>query len=92
MPRRIVSSELSVVLALAIGPAAPVAGGGLRTRCRRRRRSTQVVPTAQSVLGFALGTQEVSVARRTSTWLPSTRRKSGRVITGNAADIASVDA
>ena len=60
MPRRFLVPALSVVLALAIGPAAPVAAAPGCDPFQTPPEIDPAVPTAQSVLGFALGSQEVS--------------------------------
>ena len=85
MPRRFLAPVLSVVLALAIGPAAPavVAAPG----CDPFQTPPEIdptVPTAQSVLGFALGSQEVS-ASQANQYMAAVDAASDRVITGQAA-------
>ena len=63
MPRRFLVPALSVVLALAIGPAAPVAAAPGCDPFQTPPQIDPAVPTAQSVLGFALGSKEVSAAQ-----------------------------
>ena len=84
MPRRFLVPALSVVLALAIGPAAPVAAAPGCDPFQTPPEIDPAVPTAQSVLGFALGSQEVSAAQANQ-YMAAVDAASDRVITGNAA-------
>ena len=84
MPRRFLVPALSVVLALAIGPAAPVAAAPGCDPFQTPPEIDPSVPTAQSVLGFALGSQEVSTAQANQ-YMAAVDAASDRVITGNAA-------
>ena len=84
MPRRFLVPALSVVLALAIGPAAPVAAAPGCDPFQTPPEIDPSVPTAQSVLGFALGSHEVSTAQANQ-YMAAVDAASDRVITGNAA-------
>ena len=86
MPRRFLVPALSVVLALAIGPAAPVAAAPGCDPFQTPPEIDPAVPTAQSVLGFALGSQEVSAAQANQ-YMAAVDAASDRVITGERGDV-----
>jgi hypothetical protein len=84
VPRRFLASILSVVLALGVVPAVQVVAAPGCDPFQTPPEIDPSVPTAQSVLGFALGSQEVSAAQANQ-YMAALDAASDRVVTGQAA-------
>ena len=74
MPRQFLVPALSVVLALAIGPAAPVAAAPGCDPFQTPPEFDPAIPTASRSWASRSAARKSASPRRTSTWLPSTRR------------------